>query len=379
MSVVMGEEENFFRIEGDRVVLSRDLMRSEGFHPHEQVDLLPPMEASKRAAVSVVEAACLRGLSTHVNQRVGTDWVWWGWAVYQASRALPGWGVAAPEVAHALRWGEPGAHPRTGVAVCLAWEREGIDVARRVIDVIANGVRPSSEEWLRLGAWVLDRERGPQASLPVVPPLMERLSPPEDLKPWSWRRVRVGADMRGGEIRVTGRAAVQEPWCRRGVEHETIVGHTEGPARVTMGPGAPLGSWRMASAEGQGQVMGARGVRFIFSPTGRFTARLDNASLGPLAGLPVKASQGASGVVDGRWAVEGPWSLGFTDLDLTSLVTSTSHQDRFAQSSSGVPVWLKGMQQGTWGWRRRGDRLFLQGALEGAPWEIRLRAQEPKV
>ncbi len=376
-SVVMGEESNFFRIEGDRVVLSRDLTRQEGFHPREQVALLPPMEASKRAAVSVVEAASLMALSKHVGQPVQEDWAWCGWAVYQASSALRGWGVAAPEVAHAVTRGDLVAHPRSGVVVCLAWEQEGIDVARRVIDVIANGVRPSSEEWLRLGAWILDREEGPQATLPVFLPKMEPLTPPADLQPWSWRRVKVGVDVRGGEIRVTGRAAVREPWCRAGEEHETIVGHTDGEGRLTMGPGAPLGAWRMASAERQEQVMSARGVTLTFSATGRFAVHLENASLGPLAGLAVQASQGARGLVEGRWRVVGQRSLGFDEFDFTSLVMPDSHQDRFAQSVSGVPLWLQGMQQGPWGWMCRGDRLFLQGVLQGVPWEIRLRRAEP--
>jgi hypothetical protein len=369
--VVMGEENGFYRLERGRVVLSLHLLGPAGFHPLEQVEWLPPLDRARRAAASIVEATTIHALSQHVGLAPGEDWAWQGWAVYQADQALEGWGIAEPERVRAMISGDLHAHPRSGVVVCQAWAAEGEDVPRRIIDLIANDVRPSSEEWLRVGAWVYDLERGPHKHLPVVLPRRAAIAPPQELSPWSWYRVHVGSDVRGGEILVTGRGAVTNPWCVAGEPHETVLGHTLGEGRLTMGPGAPLGQWCVASMQGFGEVMGARGVTLSFSSTGRFVVTLEDGFVGPLAGLPVQDHEGISGAVKGRWGVSGAKELAFSGMDLEDGMSTRDPRVRL-RPGLHLPKLLEALQGGSWAWMCRGDRLFLQGALEEQVWEIRL-------
>ena len=371
--VVMGEEQGFYRLERGRVVLSRQLLDPAGFHPLEQVEWLPPLDRARRAAASIVEGASLHALSQHVGLTPRDDWAWRGWAVYQADRALEGWGLAEPEVVRAMISGDLGTHPRSGVVVCQAWAAEGEDVPRRIIDLIANDVHPSSEEWLRLGAWVYDLERGPHKHLPVVLPRRAAIAPPQGLMPWSWYRVQVGPDVRGGEVLVEGKGAVSNPWCVAGESHETVLGHTQGEGRLTMGSGAPLGDWSMASVRGLGEVMGARGVKLSFSATGRFVVTLEDGFVGPLAGLPVQAHEGVSGIVEGRWGVSGARHLAFSGMNLEDALSTRDPRAR-ARPGQGLRLsgLLEALQRGGWAWMCRGDRLFLQGTLEEQTLEIRL-------
>jgi len=151
---------------------------------------------------------------------------------------------------------------------------------------------------------------------------------------------------------------------------------TSEPARVWLEPGAPLGSWEVASAEGFGQVMGARGVGFTFLPDGRLDIVLADAFVGPLAAVAMAGQVGTSGVCTGRWKVAGPHHLAFSDIATGSLTLHGRSRDRFLVPAQGFGLgeWLHALADGPWAWMPvQTDRLVLRGRMLGGDVEVRLR------
>ncbi|MBA2320927.1 MAG: hypothetical protein H0V89_07220, partial [Deltaproteobacteria bacterium] len=133
-----------------------------------------------------------------------------------------------------------------------------------------------------------------------------------------------------------------------------------------------------ASAEGFGQVMGARGVSFRFSAGGGLQVVLADAFVGPLAAVSVAGEVGTSGVADGRWAVAGPHLLSFRDIVPVGLTMhSRGARDRFAMPAQGFGLgeWLGAMSSAPWGWILDDDRLILRGRMMGGGVEVRFRRE----
>ena len=271
---------------------------------------MPPLDRWRRAAGCVLEAVAIRGLSDHIQRKPREDWRWRGAAIHVVDTLAPDLNLASPDIALAVNTGDVGAHPRAGVAVLRAWQAKGHDPMQRVQYLLGGGVI-SAEEWLGLGEWILDPS-GAAASLPVVCTRSEAMTVPGKLTPWSWRRVRCKSTPRGGKIGVEGAGGVSDGWIPAGVEGRTLAGATRAGCFLRLDPGGPVGIWEVASAQGFGQVMGARGITFAFKVSGAVDVILADAFVGPLASVSVAGEVGTSGVVEGRWQVVGAHSVGFS-------------------------------------------------------------------
>ena len=176
----------------------------------------------------------------------------------------------------------------------------------------------SAKEWGDVGAWVMSTQ-GPGSQLPVmVRPWAARV-PPMSLGPWSWGTVAVAAGRPGGRLALTGEGYIDEPWVRGGQAHRAFVSTVDGPAVAVLEPGGPVGSWELVSAQGFGQVFGARGVRFDFATDGGLNVVLADAFVGPLAALEIAEEVGTSGVAQAGWSVTGRMQLTFEGVAATSM------------------------------------------------------------
>jgi hypothetical protein len=166
-------------------------------------------------------------------------------------------------------------------------------------------------------------------------------------------------------------AAADEAWIPADTSDRILVASTGTEAAFTLDPGAPLGTWEVASAEGFGQVMGARGVGFTF-----LEIVLADAFVGPLAAVAMAEQVGTSGVCSGRWAVAGPRSLRFSAIATESLTLHGRTRDRFLVPARGFGLgeWLHALADAPWSWQVvQADRLVLRGRMLGGEVEVRLR------
>ena len=372
MNVSLGEIEGFWHLDGRNLVLSDDLLGPGVHHPGERREPLPPLDRWRRAAGSVLEAASLLTLSARVQQAPGRDWVWVGASIYAADLVAPELGLAGPDVALAIETGSPGANPRGGVAVMWAWAQEGHDPIQRAHYLLDGGI-VSTDEWLRLGTWILDAEGAAgKLPVPIAPPPARDI--PVTLEPWCWARLTVPAHRRGGQIDVEGQGKVSDAWARAGEAHRALAASTDG-CRLVPRAGGPVGTWEVASAEGFGQVMGARGVDFVFHPDGAFDVVLADAFVGPLAGLAVADEMGTSGTARGRWKVAGDHALSFDGVSSQGITLHGRRADKFAMPAQGFGLaeWLTALGEDTWFWQERADRLVMRGKMMGGWVEVRLR------
>ncbi|HHO53310.1 MAG TPA: hypothetical protein ENK18_21170 [Deltaproteobacteria bacterium] len=374
VEVTVAQIEGFCQPIPGGVALSSGLEAAEIHHPDEPVGAVPPLDRWRRAAACVLEAAATAELVRRTGLEPGTDWRWVGAAVYAADVVAPELGLALPELALAIATGCPGDHPRAGVAVMRAWQHEGADPIQQVQYLLEGGVI-SGPEWLRLGRWVLALE-GARAQLPVP---VERIAPvdiPAQLRPWSWVPVSVPAHPRGGRIRIEGEGAIDEPWALGGQPLQTLAGGLQRGCSLLPEPGGPLGSWEVASAEGFGQVMGARGIVFVFRADGRLELVLADAFVGPLAAVAMADQLGTSGTCTGRWRVAGSQLLRLSEIETRSL-TVHGNKDRFLMPARGFGLgeWLLALAEDVWSWQRTGDdRLILEGRMLGGQVEVRLKS-----
>ncbi len=375
LEVRTADQGEFWRLEGDTVLLSAELL---GPHVHHPADVarrgaIPPLDRWRRAAGAVLEAASVRELARRTGAEPADDWRWRGAAIHAADAVAPELAIAAPDLETALRTGSPGTYPRAGVAVMRAWAAEGEDPLRRVRYLLEGGV-VSATEWARLGGWVLSKLA---AQLPVPVDRPAEVDIPCEIPPWSWQPLRVPAHPRGGFVAVDGDGVVDAPWAEAGRELRTLASAASTAVRLRPEPGAPIGAWEVASAEGFGQVMGARGVQFTFSADGSLEIVLADAFVGPLAAVAMAEQVGTSGVCRGRWAVAGRHTLRFSGLETGSLTLHGRQRDRFLVPARGFGLgeWIHALGEAPWGWQAGpSDRLLLRGRMLGGDVDVRLRA-----
>lgn len=370
LHVEMGVCDGTHTIEPGRLVLSDALLGGVS-HPDEPAGPVPPLDRWRRAAGAVLEAAATTGLCQAWGLAPSDVWWWRGLAVHLADRAAPDLALADPDLACAVAEGQPGAHPRSGVAVARAWEARGLDPTAEA-RALAEGKGMSASGWVALGEWVMGPS-GPRARLPVDVGLPTEIDIPATVEPWSWVRLHVPAHPRGGRVRVRGPGAVADAWARGGRALRTLAGATHEACTLEPLSGGPVGRWEVASAEGYGQVMGARGITYVFHADGRLEIVMADAAVGPLAMLEMAVSYGTSGVVRGRWRVAGVRQMWFSDIDTTGL-TMHGRQQEFAMPAQGFGMnqWLGALHEHPWSWARAGERLTLQGTLMGGQVEVRL-------
>lgn len=373
LRVELGPVDGWASLEGGRLTLSHRLEGPGLVHPDEAMGPVPPLDRWRRAAACVLEAVALLGLTRQTGRPPERDWRWTGAAIDLADRAAPDLGLALPDLALAIRTGAPGRYPRAGVAVLRAWRAFGEEPSRRLRHLLTDGVI-SESEWLAVARWVFSPE-GAGASLPVPVARPRPVGLPVELEPWSFRPLALDAHPRGGRLDVEGPGAVADAWVPGGVPHRTLAGATSGPCRITGASGGPVGDWEVASAQGFGQVVGARGVTFRFFASGQLEIVLADAFVGPLAALPMAEQVGTSGLVRGRWRVAGPHRLAFEGVDGQGLTLHGRSRDRFMVPARGFGLaeWLKALSGEEWAWERAADRLVMRGPMLGGTVEVRLR------
>ncbi|MFT4626576.1 MAG: hypothetical protein ACI8PZ_005253 [Myxococcota bacterium] len=374
LEVGIGDVPGTHQLDRHRLTLSTGLLGPGLHHPAEPVQPLPPMDRWRRAAGAVIESAALLVAARTLGRAPGRSWVWRGLAVHLADRAAPRLDLAAPELARAIVAGAPGRFPRSGVAVMRAWEAAGDDPVARSFQVL-RGAPISAREWVQIGSWVMDLERGPGALLPVLVQRPVPLDVPCTLMPWSWAPLRVPAHPRGGRVAVDGPGAVATAWAVADTELRTLACATRGKVTLRPESGGPIGRWAVASAQGFGQVLGARGVVFDFRTSGRCDIVLADAFVGPLAAVDLGERMGTSGLVPARWSVDGPNRLRFHDVRTDSLTVHDRSADTFAMPARGFGMgeWLTALGDAPWAWQQSADRLTLRGEMLGGGVEVRLK------
>lgn len=368
LRVEVAELPGTHRVELGRVLLDERLLQGVS-HPCEASSPLPPLDRWRRAAGAVLEGVATQGLAACWGQTPADTWPWVGVAVHLADRAAPVLGLADPDLAVAIESGAPGVHPRVGVAVARGWEAMGRDPVDEAGRIVAGGLM-DPDDWVEIGEWVLGA-RGARGALSVQVALPTEVDIPLTLPPWSWARLRVPAHPRGGVVKVDGPGAVAEPWAAGGVELRTLAGATHERCGLEPHSGGPLGTWDVASAEGYGQVMGARGISYRFHGDGRLEIVMADAFVGPLAMLEMAETVGTSGLCRARWSVSGNQQMRFHDID-TSGLTMHGRQQEYMMPAQGMGMnqWLGALDEHPWRWAMQGERLELRGTLMGGSVQV---------
>ena len=362
-----------YRLAGPAIVLSEDLL-GPGIHHPSEPEGPARLDRWRRALASVLEGASLLELARRTQATPDTnDWRWIGAAIYAADVVAPDAGLALPDIAVGLASADMGAYPRGGVLPYLAWRQSGTDPLQQAQYLLEGGV-VSPQEWLKLAGWLAD-PRGPVQRLSVVPTLPAAVDVPVDLAPWSWRKVHIPPHPRGGKVEVQGDGAVAKPGAVADVEHRTLAAAGEGGCSLLPGVGGPTGCWEVASAEGFGQIMGARGIQFSFRPSGQLELVLADAFVGPLAAVAMAEEVGTSGVTTGSWRVAGPHQVQFVGIRSASLTMHGRRRGGFAMPAGGFGIgsWLQALEDAPWAWKQLPDRLVLRGTMQGGAVEVRLR------
>lgn len=361
LTVGVGPVDGFWAWDGERLVLSERLEGPDLHHPAENARL--PLDRWRRAAASVLEGAASRSVPLGAE---APSWLRSGLAIDAADRAAPDLGLAEPDVARAIETGDLDAWPRGGVAVVRAWRREGLDPAIRATAPV------SAAEWLAAGVSVLDPAA--VASLPVPVPRVVSRDIPLDLGPWRWQPLEVPAHPRGGRVAVEGAGEVGEAWAIAKRPLRTLAASV-GPARFLPEVGGPVGRFTLKTAQGFGQVYGARGLAFRFRGGGGFEVEAADAFVGPVTAAAVAEQMGTSGIARGTWEVAGPQRLRFDRIDAQGLAM---HGRRISDpvlpaNELGMGVMLQALQDDVWEWALEADRLSLRGRIMGGSVEIRLQ------
>ncbi|MEZ4319566.1 MAG: hypothetical protein R3F61_18770 [Myxococcota bacterium] len=356
---------------GQILVLSEGLCGPGIHHALEPDGPLPRMDRWRRAACCVLEAAAIDGIAHSMDREPGDDWRWVGLAMDMVDTVAPALACGTEGVALAVQTGSPGRYPRAGVAVMRAARDRGDDpwaFGRQLID----GAIVSPVEWLAMGSWVFTKGA---ASLPVPVERVGDMDIPCAIDGWRWQPLCVPAHPRGGRIDVEGPGAVGEAWAEADHEHRTLACATDGVVQLRAHSGGPVGEWVVASAEGFGQVMGARGVSFRFEASGRMELTFADAFVGPLAAVAMAEEVGTSGVATGKWSVAGAWRLRFEGIDDTALTMHGRQRDAFRMPARGfgIAAWLQALEEEPWAWQLHADRMVLRGRMLGGWVDVRLK------
>lgn len=376
LHVTVGTTVGYAVREGDRLTLSAELEGPFVAHPDEEsIGGLPPLDRWRRAAGEILEEAAVSGIEGAVGRMRSEDWRWVGLAMEMVDTVAPSlqWGL--PGVALAVGTGAPGIEPRAGVAAMKAWRSRGVDPWHRVRDLLTGGV-VSPSEWLELGRWVMAPE-GARALLPVPVPKVGPLDIPCAIDAWRWQPLAVEAHRRGGLIEVSGPGIVGDPWAVANLRHETLAASTDDVVELRPLSGGPVGRWTVTSAEGFGQVMGARGVSMELDSAGRIQLTFADAFVGPLAAVKMAEEVGTSGFTRGRWAVAAPHRLRFEGLGDEQLTVHGRGPATYRLPSRGfgIGAWIQALIQGDWAWQLTGDRLLLRGQMLGGWVDVRLKRE----
>jgi len=370
LRVTLGRVEGFARLEGGLLVLSERLAGPDLRHPDERDGPMPPLDRWRRALACVLEALVLRTLAEEIGQAPQEDWMWRGLAIEVTDRAVPEAGLAEPDLALAVATGDPGTHPRAGVAAWRAVRARGDDpwaVARQWL----GGRPPGPEEWLALGTWVLG-STGLASTLPIPVERVPAADIPVALGPWRWQPLLVPAHPRGGRVLAEGDAAIVQPWASADQPLRTLAAAGARGGALAPDVGGPEGSWAVSSAHAFGQVFGVRGISFQLSRSGALQIVLADAFVGPVSALEVAEQVGTSGLVSGRWKVAGPWTLRFCRISDQGLTMHGRQRASFRVPTGevGMAEWLHALEHDTWRWEDKGDKLVLRGAMMGGEVEM---------
>ena len=368
--VTVGEVPGYSQRQGTTLVLSDLLLGPHLHHPAEDGPL-PPLDRWRRAAGQTVEAAAILGIERAVPAPAGEDWRWVGLAMDMVQVVAPALRIADEGIALAVMTGFPGAYPRAGAAVMRALRHGGQDPWQRGLELLRGGVL-SAAEWLQIGEWVLD-PGGARALLPLPVDRVGEIDIPCAIDAWRWQPLTIPPHRRGGRIEVEGPGQVLDHWAVANQTHRTLAGATDDVVQLWPSSGGPLGAWKVTSAEGFGQVMGAKGLYLEFEGSGRVQVTFADAFVGPLAAVRMAEEHGTSGQVLGRWNVAGAYRLGFEKLDGSSLTMHSRGGFMMPASGFGLASWLQALEAAPWAWQVNGDRLVLRGQMHGAWMDVRLR------
>ncbi|MFT7517980.1 MAG: hypothetical protein ACI9MC_000104 [Kiritimatiellia bacterium] len=359
----------FWSFDDNALLLDRGLCGPSIRHPNERSDDLG-LDRWRRTASCVLEACVLRQLGL-VQQ--ANDWRALGLAIHRADALAPELRLSLPDLANAAEGHDLGREPRGGVAVIRAIIATAQDPERLVLDPSTALFHPTPEQWLQWGRFVLGS--GLASQLPIAIQSVQPRDVPLHLDPWSWVRVDVPAHPRGGRITTAGDAVIDNPWARGGRRHNALAGSLARSGDLGTDVGGPVGTWTCTSANGWGQVFGVRGITYNFKGSGALEFVLADAFAGPLEALEVAERIGTSGVVPGRWSVDGDHTVRFSGMSTASLSMHGRDADPFIVPAAGLGMstMLKAMQDGTWRWHISGSELTLTGTLMGGPIDIRLR------
>ena len=311
---------------------------------------VPPVAVPRRLAGRVLEAHYLWALAQHTQRPLGFDWVWSGWAADRCDRALPSWHLGEASLAEALVSGEVGAVPRRGVAVMKAWRTLGVDVDRRVVEIVRDGLYPSSTEWLQVVRCLADRQHGPAAELGAMLPAPKSVDAPVALSPWSWCHVRPPTPTVRHRLCGEEGVSVADAWFVTSNSGSAMASAAASGGRVTVAAGGPVGRWDLVGVQtGQG-IVGGRGVVLALQVDGLLELVTEDAVVGPCAALTTGTS--ARDVFGCSWEVVGERRVKprFADPQPTGSL----------QRLSRIHSALCGLLERPWEWLRRGDRLFLR-------------------
>jgi hypothetical protein len=327
----------FWERQGDALVLDAQLgtgALAADAGPH-------GLDRWRRAAACVLEASWF--------SHRAPAWRAWGDAIWAADQALPALRIADADLALARRTGT--GKGRCGVAPVAAAHALGED-----LDQLDDPM------WRRLGGWVLGAGLG--ARLPDVPASKVFLL--GQLEPLSWRRVNVNGGPSGCFIE----GPVDRAWVPAETEALAFAGALRG-GRLSMAPGVPLGTWRLASLDAMGQVMGARGITWTFKADGTVELLLSDSFVGPVGSVDVADQVGTSGVINARWAITGPWRFRIESVVPMGL---TVHEvsGRSAPAHVGPESWVRRLEGVELRWSQEGV-LILRGEIYGGPMRLRLR------
>jgi hypothetical protein len=351
------------------VVLPAELL---GPAPFVGADADGGIDRWRRAAAKVLEGLALAA----VAERVGVparpdDWRWLGVAIHLAARAWPELGVLPHDVATAVSTLDPGAHPRAGAAVAEIVSRTvGPDALITSFEpYLVADTGPDPDAWLALGRRLLDPVGVRALASGSSPP------PPRDvpttLTPWSWALIDVPAHPRGGRIVASGPGVIAPEWAVGGAALRGLAAAASDVVTLRPESGGPVGRWRLTSAHGFGQIMGARGIMFVFHPSGRFELVLADSFVGPLAAAAVAHEVGSSGLATGRWRVTGPHELRLDGLTAPAVTVHRRDGEKVVMPGDGT--WIPALGAAPWAWTEAPDGLRLVGTVFGGPVDVRLR------
>lgn len=365
------------RVRGWREVSEGCVVLDEGFllegqaHPDE-----PPgpwaLDRWRRLLSSILEGTVLAAL----GEGRGPQWVAEGLAVAVADEAVPGAGLALPDLAQA-RMGDLHASPRSGVAVLRAADSGDGSVWVRGCQAWVDGV--SVDQLLEAAARILSPAGvGPVADAPRA----AAVDVPVDLGPWQMVRVEVPAHPRGGRVLVEGEGAVASPWAPGGQPLKTVaVSGAEG-CRLLPSAGGPVGRWEVKSASGWGRVFGSRGVVFDLRPSGQLRVVFADAFVGGVEAVELASRMGSSGVATGRWEVGGEHCFRLRDVrsDAVTVHGRGASAPSFAvpDTGAGLLAGVQAMADQDWSWEAQGeDRMIWRGSIGGSPMVLHLARDRP--